>query len=36
MLRDLFDAAAAGADVVVGSRFSRHSVREDFIGQKAR
>jgi hypothetical protein len=25
-LRDLFDAAAAGYDVVVGSRFSRHSV----------
>ena len=25
-LRDLFDAAALGADVVVGSRFSRHSV----------
>jgi hypothetical protein len=25
-LRDLFDAAACGADVVVGSRFSRHSV----------
>jgi hypothetical protein len=25
-LRDLFDAAAGGEDVVVGSRFSRHSV----------
>lgn len=25
-LRDVFDAATAGADVVVGSRFSRHSV----------
>ncbi|MCO5195854.1 MAG: glycosyltransferase [Anaerolineae bacterium] len=25
-IRDLFDAAAAGYDVVVGSRFSRHSV----------
>jgi dolichol-phosphate mannosyltransferase len=25
-LRDLFDAAAAGADVVIGSRFSRHSI----------
>jgi dolichol-phosphate mannosyltransferase len=25
-LEDLFDAAAAGAEVVVGSRFSRHSV----------
>jgi hypothetical protein len=25
-VRDLFDAAAAGHDVVVGSRFSRHSV----------
>ena len=25
-LRDLFDAAADGFDVVVGSRFSRHSV----------
>jgi hypothetical protein len=25
-LRDMFDAAAAGFDVVVGSRFSRHSV----------
>lgn len=25
-LRDLFDVAAQGADVVVGSRFSRHSV----------
>ena len=25
-LRDLFDAAALGADVVIGSRFSRHSV----------
>lgn len=24
--RELFDAAAAGADVVIGSRFSRHSV----------
>jgi dolichol-phosphate mannosyltransferase len=25
-VRDLFDAAAKGYDVVVGSRFSRHSV----------
>lgn len=25
-LRELFDAVAAGADVVIGSRFSRHSV----------
>lgn len=25
-MRDLFDAAAEGADVVIGSRFSRHSV----------
>ena len=24
--RELFDAAAAGYDVVIGSRFSRHSV----------
>jgi glycosyltransferase involved in cell wall biosynthesis len=33
-LRDLFDAAAAGADVVVGSRFSRHSVLLNYPVQK--
>ncbi len=33
-LRDLFDAAAEGADVVVGSRFSRHSVLLNYPFQK--
>ena len=33
-LRDVFDAAAAGADVVVGSRFSRHSVLLNYPVQK--
>lgn len=33
-LRDMFDAAAAGCDVVVGSRFSRHSVLLDYPFQK--
>ena len=32
--RDLFDAAAAGSDVVVGSRFSRHSVLLNYPFQK--
>jgi dolichol-phosphate mannosyltransferase len=33
-IRDLFDAAADGADVVVGSRFSRHSVLLNYPFQK--
>ena len=33
-LRDLFDAAALGYDVVVGSRFSRHSVLLNYPIQK--
>ena len=33
-LRDLFDAAAQGYDVVVGSRFSRHSVLLNYPVQK--
>ena len=33
-LRDVFDAAAAGHDVVVGSRFSRHSVLLNYPVQK--
>jgi hypothetical protein len=33
-LRDLFDAAARGYDVVVGSRFSRHSVLLNYPWQK--
>jgi SAM-dependent methyltransferase len=33
-VRDLFDAAAAGYDVVVGSRFSRHSVLLNYPYQK--
>lgn len=33
-LRDLFDRAAAGYDVVVGSRFSRHSVLLNYPLQK--
>lgn len=33
-LRDLFDAAAKGCDVVVGSRFSRHSVLLNYPIQK--
>lgn len=33
-LRDVFDAAAAGYDVVVGSRFSRHSVLLNYPVQK--
>jgi glycosyltransferase involved in cell wall biosynthesis len=33
-LRDLFDAAAKGYDVVVGSRFSRHSVLLNYPLQK--
>ncbi len=33
-LRDLFDAAAHGYDVVVGSRFSRHSVLLNYPIQK--
>lgn len=33
-LRDLFDAAAKGYDVVVGSRFSRHSVLLNYPFQK--
>lgn len=33
-LRDLFDAAAQGHDVVVGSRFSRHSVLLNYPFQK--
>lgn len=33
-LRDLFDAAAQGVDVVVGSRFSRHSVLLRYPFQK--
>ena len=33
-MRDLFDAAAAGADVVVASRFSRHSVLLNYPVQK--
>ena len=33
-LRDLFDAAAEGYDVVVGSRFSRHSVLLNYPFQK--
>ncbi len=33
-LRDLFDAAAAGHPVVVGSRFSRHSVLLNYPFQK--
>lgn len=32
--QDLFDAAAAGRDVVVGSRFSRHSVLLNYPVQK--
>jgi hypothetical protein len=33
-LRDLFDAAGAGFDVVVGSRFSRHSILLNYPFQK--
>jgi glycosyltransferase involved in cell wall biosynthesis len=33
-MRDLFDAAAEGCDVVVGSRFSRHSVLLNYPFQK--
>jgi hypothetical protein len=33
-LRDLFDAAAEGYDVVIGSRFSRHSVLLNYPFQK--
>jgi dolichol-phosphate mannosyltransferase len=33
-LRDMFDAAASGADVVVGSRFSRRSVLLNYPFQK--
>ena len=33
-LRDLFDAAAKGYDVVVGSRFSRHSILLNYPVQK--
>jgi glycosyltransferase involved in cell wall biosynthesis len=33
-MRDLFDAAAEGHDVVVGSRFSRHSVLLNYPFQK--
>jgi dolichol-phosphate mannosyltransferase len=33
-MRDLFDAAAEGYDVVVGSRFSRHSVLLNYPFQK--
>ncbi len=33
-VRDLFDAAAAGYDVIVGSRFSRHSVLLNYSFQK--
>ncbi len=33
-LRDLFDAAAEGYDVIVGSRFSRHSVLLNYPIQK--
>jgi glycosyltransferase involved in cell wall biosynthesis len=33
-IRDLFDAAADGYDVVVGSRFSRHSVLLNYPFQK--
>ncbi|MEP7065327.1 MAG: glycosyltransferase [Gemmatimonadota bacterium] len=33
-MRDLFDAAAEGFDVVVGSRFSRHSVLLNYPFQK--
>jgi 2-polyprenyl-3-methyl-5-hydroxy-6-metoxy-1,4-benzoquinol methylase len=33
-IRDLFDAANKGADVVVGSRFSRHSVLLNYPFQK--
>jgi len=33
-LRDLFDAAAKGYDMVVGSRFSRHSVLLNYPWQK--
>jgi dolichol-phosphate mannosyltransferase len=33
-LREIFDAAAAGFDVVVGSRFSRHSVLLNYPFQK--
>ena len=33
-IRDLFDAAAAGYDVAVGSRFSRHSVLLNYPIQK--
>ncbi|HEU4564918.1 MAG TPA: glycosyltransferase family 2 protein, partial [Gemmatimonadaceae bacterium] len=33
-MRDLFDAAAEGSDVVVGSRFSRHSVLLNYPFQK--
>jgi hypothetical protein len=33
-LRDIFDAAAQGFDVVVGSRFSRHSVLLNYPFQK--
>lgn len=33
-IRDLFDAAAQGYDVVVGSRFSRHSVLLNYPFQK--
>jgi len=33
-VRDLFDAAAQGYDVVVGSRFSRHSVLLNYPWQK--
>jgi dolichol-phosphate mannosyltransferase len=33
-MRDLFDAAAKGSDVVIGSRFSRHSVLLNYPFQK--
>jgi SAM-dependent methyltransferase len=33
-IRDMFDAAAEGCDVVVGSRFSRHSVLLNYPFQK--
>jgi len=33
-IRDLFDEAAAGSDVVVGSRFSRHSILLNYPFQK--
>ena len=33
--RDLFDGAAEGYDVVIGSRFSRHSVLLNYRSQKS-